>query len=76
MTLEHILPREVRRLMEKHGIEGDSISRHNDDLFIECDDIEVAFELRELMLAHRPCCLISHPKSKKPTLLIHSILNQ
>jgi hypothetical protein len=76
MTLEHILPREVRHLMERHGIEGNSISRHNDDLFIECDHIEVAFELRELMLAHRPCCLISHPESKLPTLLIHSILNQ
>jgi hypothetical protein len=76
MTLEHILPREVRRLMEKHGIEGDQISHKDNDLFIECDDVEVAFKLRELVLDFNSCCLISHPVSKLPTLLIHQILNQ
>jgi hypothetical protein len=76
MILDHILHRDVRRFLERNGIEGDSMSRKDDDLFIECDDIEVAFELRELMLAHHSCCLISHPESTLPTLLIHSILNQ
>ena len=76
MTLHQVLPRDVRRFLEKHGIEGDAMSRHNDDLFIEVDDVEVAFELRELVLDFHSCCLVSHPESHKPTLLIHHILNQ
>ena len=76
MTLEHILPREVRRLMEKHGIEGDQISHKDNDLFIECDDVEAAFDLREITLQYHPCCLVTHPVSKLPTLMIHEILNQ
>jgi hypothetical protein len=76
MTLENILPRAVRRVMEKHGIEGDSISHKDGNLFIECDDIEVAFELRDMVLDFHSCCLISDPISSKPTLLIHQIINQ
>ena len=67
-------PREAVRFMEKHGIERDSFSFRDDDVYIEIDDVEIAFDFRELMLQHSSCCLISHPESKKPTLLIHNYL--
>jgi hypothetical protein len=76
MTLDHILHRNVRRFLERKGIEGDSMSRKDNDLFIECDDLETAFDLREITLQYHPCCLVTHPASKLPTLMIHSILNQ
>jgi hypothetical protein len=76
MTLEHILHKDIRSFLEKHGIEKDSMSVKKDDLYIEVEDLEIAFDLRELVLDHHSCCLISHPSSKLPTLLIHSILNK
>lgn len=69
------LPKEALKFMEKHGIEGDSLSHKDGDVYIEIDDIEIAFDFRELMLDLTSCCLISHPSSKKPTLLLHNILN-
>jgi hypothetical protein len=68
------LPIEAVKFMEKHGIESDSISHKSGDVYIEIDDIEIAFDFRELMLDLTSCCLISHPFSNKPTLLIHNIL--
>ena len=67
------LPYELQRKLEHHGIEEDSLSHRGNDIYIEIDDVEVAFEVREVMLEHGPCKLISHPVSKKPTLQIHDI---
>ncbi len=76
MTLLQLLPTEARKYLEKHGIEQDDFSRNEHDIFIEIDDIEVAFELREIMLQYFSCCLITHPTSRKPTLMIHKILTK
>jgi hypothetical protein len=74
IVINHIFPREIRRFLEQKGIEEDSMSKKDGDLFVEIDDVETAFELRELVLDWAPCQLIPHPFSKKPTLMIHGII--
>lgn len=67
------LPYALQRLLERHGIEEDSMSHRDGNIYIEIDDVEIAFQVREVMLQHGSCKLISHPVSKKPTLEINDI---
>jgi hypothetical protein len=67
------LPNELQRKLERHGIEEDSMSHRDGNIYIEIDDIEIAFDLRSMMLEYGSCCLIAHPVSNKPTLQIHDI---
>jgi len=69
-------PTEAVKFMERHGIERDSFSFKDDDVYIEIDDVDIAFDFREIMLNHASCCLISHPLSRKPTLQINNYLTQ
>jgi hypothetical protein len=65
------LPREIQTCLEKHGIEDDSIRYEPEGFYIDFDDTEAAFQVRELMLKYRSCCLTAHPTTKKPSLLTH-----
>lgn len=76
MTMTHLLPKNVRRFLEQHGIEGNDTEIHGNDLHIVLDDLDVAFDLRELVLDFHSCCLISHATTKQPVLLIHKLLTQ
>lgn len=67
------LPNELQRKLERHGIEEDSMSHRDGSIYIEVNNIEIAFEIREVMLEYGPCRLISHPTSKQPTLEIDDI---
>jgi len=68
------LPRNLQQLLEEHGIENDSLSDLDGSLVIEIEDLNVAFQIREATLDFHPCCLISHPISKNPALIIHNLL--
>lgn len=70
----HKLPRNLQRLLEKHGVEGDSLTNRNGSLLIAFDDVEVAFQIREATLDFHPCCLIANPDNGNPSLLIHNLL--
>jgi hypothetical protein len=72
--MTHNLPHNLQRLLQQHGIEGESLTNQDGSLLIEMDDVEVAFQIREATLDFHPCCLIAHPSSKKPSLLIHNLL--
>lgn len=66
------LPKNIRKIFEKHGIEADDLSFSDGSLVVQFDDIEVAFKVREQVLDLHSCCLIN--REGNPALLIHSIL--
>ena len=62
------LAHEVRRVFEKYGIENDSLTLKENLLFVQIDDLEIGFEMREAILDVLPCCLVAHPETKEPML--------
>jgi len=65
------LPKPIRRVLEKHGIESDDLTFEGNDLIVAFDDLDEAFAVRETILDLTACCLIS--KQGKPALMIHHI---
>ena len=70
------LNHEVRSWLERKGLEEDVMSHRDDNLYIEVNDVEEAFQLRSMMLDYHDCRLISHPEKKTPVLEVFGVMKE
>lgn len=70
------IPQYIKKALEITGLEDDNLSHRDDNLYVDCDDFELACQLRTLIKreeAHS-CRLVTNPISRMPTLEIEGAI--
>ena len=77
MKLIETAPYEVRKIFEKLGIEESELSRKGSNLYVDCEDFDLAYQVRSSLLEGESfsCRLISNSLTGKPTVEIEQAIN-